>query len=106
MELNPGNVYQDKQGNMFLVMGEILHALKIKDDYVSQYHRKGEAQHTETKEVIDLYTHESGYVIGVTRGLTRVTKMESLVIYQDLVSKKIWARPGSLFKDGRLIQID
>lgn len=98
MDIFAGGMYRDDKDNYYIMMGEVLHVLKIKDEFAHEYQRKGQAEHTETGEILDLFLHKDGAVIAVTKGITQVITSDILVVYQDVESKKTYACPSEKFE--------
>lgn len=107
MEFVVSGVYKTKENKLIIIMGDVPHAVKIKNEFLHQYTSKGEAEHTETGEIIQLFEHsDTKVVVGVTRGLTKLVKSDILTIYQDLETKKLFACPKRIFMQLEMVRVD
>lgn len=105
MEFVASGVYEMKDKKLILFMGNALHPMSLKNEFLNQYTKKGEAMHTETGEVLDLFEHtELKTVVAITRGISKTVKNEILAVYQEVQSKKIFASPIDFFEKEELVR--
>jgi len=105
MEFVASGVYETKDKKLILFMGNALHPMSLKSEFLDQYIKKGEATHTETGEVLDLFEHkELKTVVAITRGISKTVRNEILSVYQELQSKKVFASPVDIFEKEEVVR--